>query len=148
MKFRVHRINDRIGAKRRNDPALPARCSKFPMMSEGVERVIGRGENFDIEAVEKSTRSVFRINQTARDLIIDRVSRLGAKRRVYTQRRAENIFHPNSAGRPKKEMPVVGESTEDGAGVGSGSQRRNAQLIKLHALRLEHPKHVVIGDDK
>ena len=54
-------------------------------------------------------------------------------------------------GRAAEQRHVLGEAPPDAPRVGLDRrpvERRHAQRLERHALRVEHPRHVVIGDDE
>src|SRR5690242_260818 len=57
------RIDDGIGAIRRDDSAFPAALANLYVMAQIIERRFGRRECFDVEAFEQCTRTKLRLLQ-------------------------------------------------------------------------------------
>ena len=103
------RGSGRAGRSGRRAAAKVGSAAQGAVVGEVVDRVVGRGEDLDAEAVHERPRAELRRGEPRGDLVVDRVGGLGARPLGDAEDVGEHAVHPEPARRAPEGRPVLAE---------------------------------------
>jgi hypothetical protein len=96
----------RVGTEARDDRAIPARVPDRLVLVERVGRGVGRGEHFDVEAIEQGAWEELRRLQFLGDLVIDAERRVRRELDAHAEQVVQLVVEPGAGRRSAEEMAV------------------------------------------
>ena len=139
-------IDDAVGTEGRDDPPAPFGLD-LVVMDEAVVGALGGGQDLDIEALEQSARTEFRLGQRLADGVVIEIGRGCLQPHLQPEDRREDMIEPGARGRPAEKIVILGEQFPDGAPVRRRRPARGSQAhaLQADALAVEHAQDIVIG---
>ncbi len=121
------------------------------MICETIGRSICCTQHLDVELLQQSARCELRLGQLRLEMVVNTLSTVAVQRLVNAENVDQFIGEPEPGGRSTKKVKMVGEALPDRAVIGFNGCAilgRNTQVFHCHALAVEHPKDIVVGNDK
>jgi len=143
-------VDDPIGAKTGDDPAIPAFADGL-VQFEGIGRGIGGGKDFKVEAFEQGARRKFGLGQLFGNQVIKPVGIGGAGFFINPKDFTQFVRQPDAGGCAAKKVKILAKGAPDLTVIalnGAAIPARNAQAFERNALRVKHPRHIVVGNDE
>src|SRR5579875_1945799 len=144
-------IDHSVRAESWNHAPGPAGSAYTPVLLQQSGRGIGCCQYFDVEALKQAARLEFGLTQPGIDGVIDGLRVFRSDFLFNPKDITQFITKPEAGWRPAKQGPVIAECLPDFAVVPlhrPAIQAWNAQSLQGNPLRIEHTKHVVIGDNQ
>jgi len=135
-------IDHRVGTIGGNDPPSPAAIVNGAMVLQRVERVLGRGEELDVEPLEQRTRAELLPLELCGDRVETEIGGFAVKPHVQPEHLGEHPVEPDSRRRSPKQVVPLGEDAPRFPRIGRGA---DAKRLQRHALRMEHAEQVMVG---
>ena len=150
-KARKLRIDHQIGPEGGDDPSLPAGGGDLPVVFEGIEGGIRRGDHLDVEAFKEGAGPELRPGQGLRDPVVEfiRIGRIEPL--IDAEEEIEDMLEPHPGGRSPEEVVMLGEKTPDLPGIAfdrTAVDPGNPEFFERDALAVEHPEQVMIRDQE
>ena len=150
-KARELRIDRQIGPECGNHLSLPAGGGDLPVVFEGIQGGVRRGERLDVEAVIKRAGPEFRPEKRRREPVVDlvRVGRIEAL--IDAEEEKEDVLEPHPGGGSSEEVIMLREKTPDFSGIGfdrPAVRPGDTELLEGNPLAVEHPEQVMVRDQK
>ncbi len=111
------------------------------MVLEHVTRRVGRGEDFDVEALEQRARPELRRLQPLTDGIVHAGGRVGAQALAHSEDFMQLVIEPRTGRRAAKQVIVLGEHLPHVARVAV------QQCVELHSIGVQQSQDVMVGLD-
>ena len=146
---RVQDVDRQIRPERRPDRRAPARIANLLMPRQRIGRRVRRAQHFDVEPLEQRARPERRLRQLPFEMIVDGLRGRAVQRLGHAEHVFELVLQPGAARRAAEQMEVIGEELPDRARVlldRRPVERRHAEPFQRDALRVEHARHVMIGN--
>jgi hypothetical protein len=102
-------IDHRIGSIGGDDATAPAAVTNGVMMIERIDRRLGGGQHFDVEALEQRTRPECILGQLLADDIVVMIGGRRLEAHLNAKHFREHIVHPQPRGRAVEQIKVRGE---------------------------------------
>ena len=137
-----------IGAIRRDHTSLPAALADGDVMHEVVERRLGGRQRLDVESLEQRTWTKVGFLQPLGYAIVGRIGVLGRQRNRRVEDARQHPVEPHARRRAAEQVIVRREQAPDLARIPLGVaavDARDAEVLELDALAVEHAKYVVVG---
>ncbi len=126
-------IHDGVGAKRRDDAAMPTGRANRLVLVERIGCRVSRAERFDVEPVVQTARAKLRRREFLDDLRVDGLRGLAGQFLFDVKDDAQFVRQPHASWRAAKEMKVVGKRLPDFAVIAlhRGATPRGARDAQL-----------------
>ncbi len=121
------------------------------MVLQSVGSSVSRGHHFNIEPFKEGTGPKLGQLELGFNLVIDRRGRFPVQFRFNSKDAREFIRHPGPCRRAPEEIEVFRKDLPGLAVVPLGLAAvpsRNPQAFQRNPLGLEHPEHIMIGNDE
>jgi hypothetical protein len=144
-------IDDAVRTKRRDDTTAPAGCAHRAVMFQRIARGVGRRKNFDIESLEERARTKRWRREFRGDFVVNLLRGLGGELPRDAKDDAQFVRQPDAGRCAAKEIKIVRERLPDFAMIAldrATIHARHAECFERNALRVQHPKNIVIGNDE
>ena len=121
------------------------------VVAEVVERALGRRQHFDVEALIEGARPELGPHEGVGDSVVEPVGVLRRRLLLDAEDGGEGVVQPQPGRRAAEQREVGGEQAPDRARVlfdRAAVEPRHADGLGRNPLAVEHPVHVMIGDDE